>query len=320
MVAAQGTLASATGFWLKCKADQLGVVYSTESRSSVTLTLAAHSTANAEVKQGDLVSDEFDQHLWSITADTTVTAGSTATVQAICVDFGAVEANSGTLTKIVTPKYAWVSVTNADDAIVGTVDESDDSLRRRCRQAASSVGVGGLSSIYTAIANLDNVDSVLVKQNPTSQTTIDGIPPYSVWCIVRGGDNTEVATAIASTVFPGVGTHGAQTVTIKIPVTVGNDYDINFDRPSETNITIAVSTISSSAFPDNGAILIADAVDALAEAVDIGGTISRADLIVAAMAACSGHRVQSVLINSLNADYVLGATNTANATTTVVVQ
>ena len=57
--------------------------------------------------------------LWDLPALTTIGAGGSVSVQAICRTAGAIVASAGTINQRATPTAGWVSVTNPAAAVVG---------------------------------------------------------------------------------------------------------------------------------------------------------------------------------------------------------
>ena len=92
---------------------------------------------------------------------------------------------------ITTPDRGVVRAVYANLRVKGFDEETDEMLRTRRDKA---VGVGMLGSVevlQSSLRQLPYVKEAVVFENHTSFTDLDGIPPHSVWVIVRGGERDE---------------------------------------------------------------------------------------------------------------------------------
>ena len=67
---------------------------------------------------------------------------------------------------------------------------------------------------------------------------------------MEGGEDLEIATAIYNTVAGGIGTRGNQNITVQDED--GQDYIINFDRPTYIDVNIEIEYVRLENFPNNG--------------------------------------------------------------------
>lgn len=147
---------------------------------------------------------------------------------------GEIQPILNTITNIITPQLGVVSVNNPTaPQQIGKEEESDYNLLQRFKQTFSLGGLGGFNNIKAAILNLEGVLSVDGENNYTNFTSSQGTPPHSVWLIVQGGDEDEIAETIFKTIGSGCGMKG------EIAKTVMDIYNlpnlIYFDRPLTEN-------------------------------------------------------------------------------------
>lgn len=97
----------------------------------------------------------------------------------------------------------------------GNDEETDAEFRIRFNKSRSLSGKGFNDSLLAALLNINLVTDAQVYSNRTNVTDSDGTPAHSVWVIVEGGTDEEVAEAIYSNVSDGSGMRGAQQVALR---------------------------------------------------------------------------------------------------------
>ena len=169
--------------------------------------------------------------------------GANGTVQAFfqAQESGPVPCEVGTLTQIMSPVLGWETVNNPSVAALGTDAESDTSLRQR-RQQQLYRGEALLESIKSSVRQVEGVLSVYGYENYTSAVeTIDGISiqPHSIYIVVDGGKDEDIAEAIYENKSLGCGYTGTEEVTVKGAFDV--PYKVAFNRPDYKPIQISVT-------------------------------------------------------------------------------
>jgi len=190
---------------------------------------------------GSFVSDSLNlSTFWQLPADVTIPPEGEITVTATCSVFGAIPADVGTITEILTPIPGWQTVTNPVAAVVGAPVETDAQLRRRQTQSVANPSQSIVLGIQGAIENLSGVQRVMVYENPTGTIDINGLPAHSMAAVVEGGDSTEIATAISLRKTPGSPTYGNTMILVYDSRGIPNQ--INFFElvlvPITVNITL----------------------------------------------------------------------------------
>lgn len=164
----------------------------------------------------------------------------------------------GELNEIETPVFGWNRVNNLVDGIVGNDRESDEALRIRREQSILITATHTLQAIKSKVRQLDNVADVFAMENNTETTDLFGTPRQFIWLVVEGGKDLEIATSIYNTVAGGIGTRGNQHITVQD--SDGQNYIINFDRPTYIDVDIEIEYVRLDNFPNNGDDLIKDAL------------------------------------------------------------
>ena len=269
----------ASGAALRARCALVGVEprAATQGTVTLTLTIAAHRTVPA----GSQVSAPGQPDvLWTTTADAVNGTGGSAsvTVEAQCATAGRIVAPSGTLTVIATPVSGWSSVTNAADATPGRDADSDVELRARREAELQADGLTTDGSIRAALGAVANVRRVLVVAN-NGDSYIGLQPPHSVECVVQGGADADVASAIFGTVARGVATYGGTSTSVLDAAGVAQQ--VFYTRPTERSVYINVLLARTSLYAGDAAVKAA--LLAVGDTLLMGSTVQIADLIVAVM-------------------------------------
>ncbi len=164
-------------------------------------------------------------------------APGTANLNFQAAEIGAVLVAPNTLTNVVTIT-SGVTVNNGLLAgTTGTNEESDYALRVRRQQSVEVPSKGYLEGLIGALLAIDNVTSAIVLENDTNTTDGNGIPGHSIWTIVNGGTNADVANAIYVKRNAGCGMKGG--VSVNITQVDGTIFAVLFDRPIAQNLWLS---------------------------------------------------------------------------------
>jgi uncharacterized phage protein gp47/JayE len=154
-------------------------------------------------------------------------------------DLGAVLITPNTITTPVTVIAGVTDINNPSGASnIGVDEETDAHLRTRFKISRAISSVGYLDSLNAALNNLNNVVTAIVLENYGSAES-GGIPGHTIWCIVEGGDDTEIAAVIYAKKSMGCGMKGDEEVEIERPD--GTIFTAKFDRPIDEDLYIQFS-------------------------------------------------------------------------------
>lgn len=221
-----------------------GIARLAPSPSSVILTLTGVPGApvtNAVIQDSNGI-------LWTLPSLVTIGSGNTTNAVAICAETGAVSANPNTVTQPVGGfTVGWTAVTNQFAAVVGTPTEADSKLRGRQSVSVALPSETRLAGTIAGLLAVPGVTRINVLENQTSVTDAFGNESHSLTCVVEGGTDLAVATAIFDNRGIGPNTQGATAVGTMItivPVTdpnTGNITNIGFLRPTSVTIYVSLS-------------------------------------------------------------------------------
>ena len=307
---------------------QLNNVYRMEARSS-TVVLTLSGDEGTLIPAGSLVST-FDTNIqFSTDASVTIPVSGSITVNASCVTTGPIDATSNTITQIDTPIVGWNSVTNLNDAILGADLESDSDFRARRNRVIARNSQALLDSIISEIRSLSGVIEVKGYENDTNiDPDSNGLPAYSIYMIVLGGDDDEIANAIY--IKKTLGAKMLGNTTVQVLTSSGYLKDIKFSRPVSIPIYVEVNLTTFSDYPVNGDDLIKQAIIdyALGELIEnrkfgIGSNVIHSELYTP-INTISGHTVDSLFIKKTfpadeSLDIVIGIDEIAEFTLSNIV-
>lgn len=183
-----------------------------------------------------------------LAATTTFTAGTTvANFRAKAI--GDVSVPINTIVNPVTIITGVTGVNNPTAAIsVGQNQETDAQLRVRRQQSVALATTGYLNGLLGKILNLSGVTKAKAYQNNTDVTDGDGTLPHTMWLVVAGGSNDDIADTIYTTIN-GAGMRGAVTKAITTPS--GSVFTAKWDVPVSASLYIDFTiqtTVSGTSF------------------------------------------------------------------------
>ena len=217
---------------------------------------------------------------WNLPSSVTIPVGGEITVTAQAADIGDVSAAAGTITKIATPTLGWQTVENLLPAVKGEPVESDAELRVRQAVSTAIPSLSVLDGTVGAVASLAGVTRFRGYENDSNATDANGIPAHSIAIVVEGGDAQAIGDAIATKKTPGTGTYGTTTVTTYDAYGLPNDID--FFRPTPATVGVEVTIQALTGYTTGFADLIAAAVAAQINALEIGDDVLITKLYVPA--------------------------------------
>lgn len=188
------------------------------------------------------VSDASGNQFFLVATKVFAAAGS-ATLSFRAAVLGVVEAVPNTITVITTITLGVASVNNpAAATVTGTAEETDYALRIRRARSVALPSKGYFDGLYGALVDISGVTSVKLIENTTDTPVAYGattLAGHSIWAVVQGGANADIAQAIYVKRNAGCGLKGAQAVVI---TQVDNSlFTVNFDRPTAQNLWIKLS-------------------------------------------------------------------------------
>lgn len=174
------------------------------------------------------VSDDAGNN-WYLVDTTTITQGNTRRCEFRAQNQGQVVPTIGTITNMVTIVGGVTSVNNTQGpTTIGDEAESDYDFRIRRDRSVGNMSGNNADTILGNILELQGVTQCNVWDNDTNSTDSTGTAAHTLWVIVDGGANTDIAEIIYAN-KGGSGTRGA--ITVPITSSAGQTLNIKFDRP-----------------------------------------------------------------------------------------
>lgn len=171
---------------------------------------------------------------------------------------GPTAAPAGSLTVIETPVSGMDSFTNETDADLGRNEETDAEAKLRREQSLQIAGAATPDAIRADLLAVEDVTAVVVFENDTDITDIEGRPPHSLDIVVQGGADQEIGDALWDTRGGGIRTIGDIAVTVVD--SQGFNQTVRFSRPTEIAIHVIVNVTKNSDYPTDGDSLIQQAI------------------------------------------------------------
>lgn len=141
---------------------------------------------------------------------------------------GEVQVQPNTITIPITIVRGVVSVNNPAAATqTGINQETDSQFRLRRQRSVATPSQGYFAAMLGGLLDLPDVSSALVLENNTDATDANGIPPHSIWVIVDGGTDEEIAEVIYNTRSAGCGMFGDEEYVIT--QIDGSPFTVKFD-------------------------------------------------------------------------------------------
>ncbi|HSH51864.1 MAG TPA: baseplate J/gp47 family protein [Bacteroidales bacterium] len=190
------------------------------------------------------IEDSLGQE-WVTLSEKSLTTGLN-TVTFFSKVFGAIEADTGTITEQKTIILGVTSVYNPAAATVGLEEETDEDVRIRRNKSLISSEITEKGMIYKALFELANITDVQVYQNSESDydanLELDG---HSIWCVVEGGAVADIVEAIAKNKSAGTGIKGDISGTYTETITRRTNFfivhEMQFDRPVDLPIYVRLT-------------------------------------------------------------------------------
>lgn len=167
--------------------------------------------------------------------------------------------------EIISTPPNWKTFTNSD--IQGGQDlETLEEARKRFFNGGLSNAYWNTDGVKAEILRQPGVKSVFARSNPLD-TSMQSQPRRSLWCVVEGGRDEDIAKAIFKKFTDATLTVGSQTVTLRD--LSNNPVEIHFDRPSNITVDIQVNLLAQDKTSDFKEFVIQ-----YLDTVEVGGVIS----------------------------------------------
>lgn len=156
---------------------------------------------------------------------------------------GAIEVLPNTITNMVSIIGNVSGVNNpAVPYIVGQEEETDANFNMRFNKSRALGATGQDDGLLAQLLNINLVTGAYVHDNRTNSTDSTGTAAHTIWCIIEGGTNSDIANTIYANLTAGCGMRGS--VSVDVTKSNGRTETIKFDRPSYQNLHIKFNYIN----------------------------------------------------------------------------
>lgn len=203
------------------------------------------------------VSDDAG-NLWYLIDSATLTSGTTS-LPFRSQNYGSYTPVIGTITNQVTKVLGVTSVNNSvAPTTLGVEQETDLQFRLRRDRSTSIRGQNSNDAMLGQILELDGVSDADIFVNiPGNDDYDSNLPDYSIWVIVEGGANSDIANIIYqnSTGLP-MYQSGTLDVTVNVPSISSQVFNVKFNRanpvPLYIRFTYQFMALSTGVFNEDG--------------------------------------------------------------------
>ena len=152
-----------------------------------------------------------------------------------CTVDGPIQSSPNTVTNQITVVVGITSVNNPTVyTSLGLTEETDQTLRLRRQKSVQQPSQGYFNALYAALSNVPKVTSVWLYENNGAATDSNGVPGHSIWAILNGGTDEDIAHAIYYKRNEGCGMKGSQSCTITQKN--GSLFTVLFDRVNQEGL------------------------------------------------------------------------------------
>lgn len=288
-----------------------GLVRGAATPSTVALTVSGNPTT---VITGGYAED-LSGNSWQLPTPLTIPSGGSVVVTATCATPGPISAAAGTVSIIGNPTSGWTRVTNAAPAVLGTSVETDAALRARQALSVALPSLTTVGSTEAAIAAVPGVTRYNILENPTGAADSYGNPAHSLTCVVEGGADLAVATAIYLKHGIGAFTNGTTSVPV-VDTYTGTTFNVGFYRPTYVQPYVSITLSRLAGFTSATAAAVQTAIVAYLNSLQIGESLTRSALYGAALSVMPNLSQPQFSITSLTLGSAASPTGTADITVT----
>lgn len=165
-----------------------------------------------------------------------LTGGTTNLLNFRAAELGSVTSLANTVTVMETVIKGVSGVNNpANNYITGNTGETTAQFRQRRNRALNVASQGFTDSIQSQMLNLPDVTQCKAYDNK-SNSTVNDIPPHTLWVVVEGGTPEEIGQVIYANIPPGIPMKGTQSVVVT--KSSGDIERIYYDLPTAVSLYV----------------------------------------------------------------------------------
>lgn len=266
--------------------SNLNVKRKGKRKSEVPLTVIG--TPGTEIDKGLTVETETDSSIkFETKYNTTIQSNGETEVQLIAKEAGEKgNVPPNTITVITQPISGVDSITNPIAADFGRDRETNHELRNRYFNQLGQNSSDVIAAITAAVSDINEVRQVKVFENDTEQTNSLGMPMKSVFAVVLGGLEEDIAQAIYTAKAGGIRAYG--DIVTDVYDEGGTVHKIGFSRPTDVDTYYTIDLTTDDDYPVDGDDLITEAIVNYLDELIIDDDIIHSKITHEIHGACSG--------------------------------
>lgn len=148
------------------------------------------------------------------------------------------KADVGQMREMISMLDGIIEVNNVIAGAAGRLEETDTELYQRYHSGVWQNGAGTIDALYSNLSQVTGVQALRVYENDTDQV-VNSVPKRSLYVVVKGGLDTDIAQALLKFKPAGIGTHGSTAVTVKD--SQNQPHLMKFSRPAKRYIWLKVT-------------------------------------------------------------------------------
>jgi len=239
--------------------DCIGYIYYMDRVAATATTVSCTVVGvNGTVIPTGTEAQDTNGYTYTSTADVTIGATGTATVQFQNQETGPIACATGTLTIISQQITGWDTITNPSAGTLGADEETQQDFEYRRKNSVAINATGYNAAVKAAVMSVtgvtdcyvyDNYDSVAITLGSTNYS----IPKNCLYVAAVGGTASDIADAIYTKKAPGCNTTG-NTSTIIYDTSYDYpypQYTINYNIPTATPVHFAVTLQANASLPSD---------------------------------------------------------------------
>jgi uncharacterized phage protein gp47/JayE len=262
---------------------------------------------------GGIVKD-VSGYLWDLPDTVTIGSSGSVSVSVVCQTIGAITAQPGDISQIVTPTKGWLSVANTVAAIPGQDAEKDQQVKSRQAVSTEMPSQTLLAGTTGGIASVLGVVRYRIYENDTNVIDADGLPPHSITAVVEGGSDEDIAQQVL--IRKGIGGYTNGDVLVPMFDEYGNPTTIRFFRPVYVPIFVTVNLKSLKGYTTATTEKIKAAIVKYLNSLKIGDDLTISGLWGAALSVMPSLENPLFSISSLLAGRTSGSQGSTDIITT----
>lgn len=226
------------------------------------ISINVSGTPGTVIPEGSRIASTDGSQVYQIPTAVVIPDAGSIVATAICTETGPNDPEPGTIIQIQTPIFGWNYASNVSTTSVGTDADTDTELHIKQSRATAATSYRQVDAIIAGIMNVPGVTFARLYVNNTLTTDSRGITGKTMAPVVVGGVDTDIANVLRLKAGSLDNFQGNLATPITYTGPLGDTQTIDFYRPVEKPIYIAISiTVTDSvAYPDDAETQIKQAI------------------------------------------------------------